>query len=262
MPVYFSRLIRDDIRSSWIAALVGAVSVGDYLVTLDPDDLYTMHAIVKPSRNMKTAILTDEEEAWAIEQMKLKLSQGVPMDSCRSPIDKTTLKLVDGQYVVFKNGLELPIRIALTVTTTYEEIAMDPPDWSMTITHNSKYFNGDFSIWELIEDYPRSAWQRVIYYLNGYRSRITINKIGLSGGSNGLTVTPEDTAAFQILARIALGLPHILTMVEGKTTTFQVNSVIRSADLADNIRRAINLPSSQLANSGRFARSNSLASPA
>lgn len=243
LPVVASRHFRTDVNQSWVAALVGAVSIGNYLVTLDPDDLYLMHAIVKPGRNMKSAILTDEEEAWAIEQMKIKLSQGVPMEACRSPIGKAILKLVDGQYQVIKGPYQLSIRQALTVSTLFEEIEMDPPDWPMTITYSSKYFNRDFSIGDILEEYPRSVWQRVVYYLNGYKSKIVINKIGLSGGSNGLMVTSEDTAAFQILARIALNLPNTLTMVEGKTTTFQVNSVIRLFWLADDIRQMINLPS-------------------
>lgn len=225
------------LNPAWLAAAVGAVPVGphgNYLVTIDPSDMSQLHAVVKPSRNMKSALLSDEQEEWAMEQFREKLrTKGVKLNACRSPLEGKTLHLVDEKYLIREGPLSCPVEAALHVSRAIQEVEVKPVSWFHAITHRNP--DRDRS-WSLPTTSP-VVQQRLLYYLNGYRSTITMNKIGLGGDSNGLTVTPEDTGAFHLLCQLAYHRPDLLTMMDRKTTSFAVHSPVELAELVTQIRR-------------------------
>lgn len=74
---------------SWIAGMVGAIEIPGrttILTTLQPEDPEQIIAIKKPSRDMKNAQLTPEQEENAINATRKKLTEGVPLNKTKAPI--------------------------------------------------------------------------------------------------------------------------------------------------------------------------------
>lgn len=74
---------------SWIAGLLGAIEIPGrptILATLQPDDPEQIVVIKKPSRDMKNATLTPEQEEAAIKKAREMLKEGLPLNKAKAPI--------------------------------------------------------------------------------------------------------------------------------------------------------------------------------
>lgn len=74
---------------SWIAGMIGAIDISGrpaILTTLQPEDPEQIIAIKKPSRDMKNAILTPEQEEVAIMATRKRLIEGEPLNKTKAPI--------------------------------------------------------------------------------------------------------------------------------------------------------------------------------
>jgi hypothetical protein len=88
-PEKESEKLSYSLDKSWIAGMIGAVEVPGrpvILTTLRPEDPEQIVAIKKPSRDMKNAVLSPEQEEGAIEATRKMLMEGLPLNKTKPPV--------------------------------------------------------------------------------------------------------------------------------------------------------------------------------
>lgn len=217
------------IGNSWLAGMAGALTISgrpEAIVTLSPNDLHKLVAIQKPSRNMKSAQLTDEREEEVIDAANKMLIGGIPLNKCKPPIgfyDGAKLFKSEDEYFVQSGGVMYPSSTdKFNITIPFVESV------PITITNSLTRFGNGITndainkINSLISTSDVNILRRVLGHLSGYKSTIEMNKISRNGGGSELAVTYTDTAAFQFLLKLSMIYPLAIRKVAKRSTRFEI----------------------------------------
>ena len=233
-----------ELDRSWISGLMGTVEVKGRppaLVTLHPDDPEIFVAVRKPSRNMKTAFLTDQRESEVIDKVKYLLGpkgSGVPLNQTTAPIPK--LKGARLTYLHPKGASETEFYILtksrdLKRWEDFRKGSIDIPylqDIPLTLTNAISYVttgggivhNADLKLKKLLTQYTRKEIQRAMMYISSYSGDFEFARISRDGGGTKQAVSIEDVAAYQLVLLTSILYPSALTR-KPKTTLKYLISV-------------------------------------
>ncbi len=203
----------------WLAGMIGALEVPGNppaLITPRSDNPMELFAIRRPSREMKSGILSDERHAEAIARAHQMLERGVKLNKCKPPHNElrdSEVFLRDKVYYIVKsNGTELEwdkarnidIKIPKLPPIDWEdvtlELAFTGPD--MGLRRNYKEL-----IVRLLDDTSVSVLRRVLTYINSYSSEFEMNRISRDGGGTYQKVLVSDVGAFQFFLKLSVIAP-------------------------------------------------------
>lgn len=189
-----------ELKDEYLAAVVGILEVKNTIAVIVPSDVHEFRAARKPSKDPKEYILTEEEYTEAVDTLRLKLYDGIPVS------DEFITKVYyrDSKYYVesrnnvieweqFKNlRFEFSLHAAMEKTLEnairYTGIGVEE---SASITAN--------------EDVVR----RLLLYSN--KKHVKPYKISRDGNGTDYGVSPLDTRVYRLLADISLLYPAALS---------------------------------------------------
>eukprot|EP01125_Pyxidicula_operculata_P012435 TRINITY_DN4078_c2_g1_i1.p1 TRINITY_DN4078_c2_g1~~TRINITY_DN4078_c2_g1_i1.p1 ORF type:complete len:1341 (-),score=306.63 TRINITY_DN4078_c2_g1_i1:33-4055(-) len=218
---------------SWLAGMVGAIEIKakkcpPALVTMRPEEPQQLTAVRKPSRDMKEALLTPEQEENVISLAKEKLKEGYKLNSTKAPVPmlkKAQVYLNDeDEYVVKAKGVEdlwdnirvsrinipyiQPIETTILNGLMYEGEGMEVKAYD--------------SLKKLMETTNRDDLRRSLMYLSGYRQSIEFNTISRDGGGTKQAVVVEDVGAYQYLLKLSVLFPAAIRRQKHSSIKFVV----------------------------------------
>lgn len=224
-----------NLDSAWVAALLGATEISGRppaLVTLDPDNLSTIIAIKKPSRNMKDPFLSEQREAQVIQVFQQKLRQGIPLKSVEPPVAElkgASLVFDDQRDVYYLTWVLSGRRISIAweefkrgqVEIPYiEQVELSLED-IIRAQGTGVVWNWQERIQERMKAWPRKDLQRALFYLGSKGRIIEFVRVGREGGSKEM-ISIEDLQAWKFLSELSLLVPSALQIVPGSPLRFQV----------------------------------------
>ena len=209
---------RYPISIAWVAALVGPIEVKvrklpSMLVTLSPDNPADLIVIRRPSRDMSTDPLTDEQKEAALREARKTLRAGIPMNSATAPIEdlkNSRWQLVGDEYVVRKTDGE---RVGWDEVSNPRFVLCVHPwdassiEYALLHRGNGVSENADERLMELCGNTPTSILQRALTYLNRFSPTIEMNRISQEGGSNYRAVSLTDVGAYQFILQLTVLYP-------------------------------------------------------
>lgn len=201
---------------SWLSGMVGPITVGEYLVSLHPQDIYTYVVIKRPSRGDKDLTqLSPEVQEQAQIRVKQILSGGVPLKIISSALPWFSggiLYLQNDQYVIQLGDTLIPWDQAKRMTRSFPHHSPLP----LSLENSIKWVGpgievqSEESLRKLIEALSESVRQRILVHLSSGRSVISMFKVSRDGTGQEFTVKPEDTGAFHFFSALCVLYPGAL----------------------------------------------------
>ncbi len=218
--------VKGRLSDSWIAGLVGPIIIGNAMVTLRPDDIYQMVAAKKPSRGLKDARLTDEQQDDAIFSAKqilrsygITLPNSAPIGSLKGAMLR--LVEVDGVDTYTIKGLGIDDALSYSLSIPILEKKKISLDLCLRrLPHGIQE--------DAFERFERlcinNPWplRRLLCYLSTNRQRVTVARISRNGGGIDQAVILEDSGAVRFLLCISFLMPAVMQRVEGSITSFDI----------------------------------------
>lgn len=211
------------INKEWFAGSVGPITINmrpTAIVTMRPDDLTQLVAVRMPSRDMKDAQLTDQQQHLAISMAEQILKNGVRLTKVSPPISilsEVTLHRIQDEegiinyYIMHNNKaysledftkFKIPIPINHKVEITLEN--------ALTWNGSGMIASSAEELQKLVSYTPVTILKRVLNYISGYHHQIEFNEISRDGGGTQQAVTFEDIDSFQFLMKVSLIYPLAL----------------------------------------------------
>lgn len=210
---------------SWLAGMVGPIEVrvgrSTAIVVLRSDNLQTLIAVKRPSRDTKDPQLTPEEERQAISSAEAILRRGVeitpPLDVYEGMV---CIRDSEGEYYLQDGDTQVSWENARRVTTilnTYNySLEGDTLRDAANLDADGIHVQADMHLQNYLESSSYEVLSRLLSYLERSQTRVELYSISSDGTGTEYTVLPEDTAVFQSLARFCLLYPGALKMVKGE----------------------------------------------
>lgn len=198
---------------SWLSGMVGPISVGEYLVSLHPQDIYTYVVIKRPSRGDKDLTqLSPEVQEQAQTRVKQILSGGIPLKIISGALPWFSggmLYLQNDQYMIQLGGGVQSWDSLKRVSRNFSHHAPLPPtlENSIRLSGLGIETQADESLQRLIESLSESTRQRILVHLSSGRSMISLFKVSRDGTGQDFTVKPEDTGAFHFFSALCVIYP-------------------------------------------------------
>jgi len=213
-------------EESYIAGLVGAIQMKTTpktFVTLNPQNIYEMVSIRKPSREMKEAIVDDdivkdnEKKVW-----EMLRKQGLKMNKIILPYPNTFENILlkyDDEFYVEIDGKR----------STIEEFT----NYSFKLPYLSKVcdpilnkgtgieINAISKFKRLMKEQPSQVIRRLKQFLGDHKTKIEMYKISRDGSSKELIMI--DFLVFELLLEMCKLFPIAIEKQEGKTVTFTIH---------------------------------------
>lgn len=219
---------------SWISGMVGAIEIKGRppaLVTLHPEDPEVLVAVRKPSRDMKTPFLTDEQNSYALDKaMELLTTVGVPLNKTQPPIPemKGSVLIWDEEtseyFIKMKNSSVRwdEFRVGEIAIPYVEDVDLDLMN-AVIYDGEGIVVDADKKLLELLKDTRHQDIQKCITYLGRNASVFEFKRIGRDGDGTQGVVSVEDVGAYQLLMKIKLMYPSAFSRVHGNALKFQIN---------------------------------------
>ena len=211
-----------ELDKSWIAGMVGAIEIQkrpSRYVTLNPSDLDELIVIKKPSRDMKTAELSIEEQESAKMIVKSMLQKGVSLNQCPAPIkllDKSILVEKDGEFYIKKGNTNLlwdEVRKVKLEMKLHYNIKYDM-EYMLTTIGDGVYYNMYDEIEKLYSKYPLNVLRKVYIYLNNFQQQIELNRLNRQGDGMTHSVSLDDIGAYHFLLELSVIIPGSLRLTD------------------------------------------------
>lgn len=245
---YFPPLIREttsekytfeyELDREWIAGLMGSVEVKGRptaLVSLNPNNVELLNAIVNPSRNMTSSTLDPKREEEVLRVITRRLIEGgCPLNQSNPPIPemKGAMLQIDGRY--YPEETVYLIKLSSGKRVRWEDfrrgeveisIVKDVP---LTIENCLRYDgegivkDADRKLMDVLENTPIPHIQRALFYISTKGSSFEFKRIGRDGGGTLGTPSIYDVGAYHLVLKIKLLYPSALSRVEGNSLRFNV----------------------------------------
>lgn len=219
---------------SWIAGMMGAVEVRgrpNALVTLHPDEPEVLIAVRKPSRDMKTPFLTDEQEVYAIETVKdLLITEGIHLSRSNPPISamKNSRLFLDenGEYVIELSPCKTRVK-----WDEFREGTIQIPyvtDVGLDLENSLKYDgegilpNADEKLRTVLRKTLIEDVQKAVTYIGRNASIFEFKRIGRDGDGTQGVVSVADVGAYHLLMKIKMIYPSAFNRVPGNALKFKI----------------------------------------
>lgn len=242
---------------SLIAGLIGPlefkINNTNILAVLKSNDINDFVITRRPSRDTKDLDLNDEEKEHGKNLVLKILDNGLILRNLPTSLDKFSgkeLKLINGEFFLDgkNNFLENNIKVQI-INDFYDDNIIH--DDNNVPNVNDNFLNEDDIIYALkytsngIEsmDLPNTDYnvlRRLIIYIEGHKSEITLFPIGRDGNGTEYTVSIYDTHVFWYLCKLCKIFPAALELKKNKfiVKNFElwsyIKGLIRNIELPDN----------------------------
>lgn len=220
---------------SWIAGMLGAVEVkvgkAPILVTLRPDSPDIFVAVRKPYRGMKSALLTEEQENKAIEQVKTKMKYGYPLNKVGAPIpelENAVLIRKDGEYWIRRKNVIKEVKWEDFRKSSIEVCYLEE-SLPLTLENGLRYtgFGQEKDAYDklrtLIKKFEPPILRRLLAKLAGYKKIIEFERISRDGGAgNKAMVVSEDVGVYHFICYLTILFPEAISRMKYSTLKFMV----------------------------------------
>ena len=213
---------------SWISGLVGPMEIKmkpSVMVTISPSDPEILIPMKRPSRDMKTGDLTEEQKEIAITKANILLRKGVLMNKAKAPVrslENMKLYLKNSIYYVGRKRIPWEkareVDIPLTIYPQTDLILQN----GVFMIGNGVEEKSQERLLMLIEAMDISSIRRALGYLSGYKHSFEMNRISRDGGSIAQSVVQSDVGAYHFLLYLSLLYPGALRKVKGSISKFEI----------------------------------------
>lgn len=228
---------------SWISGLLGSIEVKigsvTCIVTLDVDNLYIRRIVRRPSRDVKETELTEQQKVQAENKFLEMIRVGLKLNKCTPPsrlLENCVIKLIEDRYYIIRNKIQNDLDDYQSVDFN---ISLLEPVKELKIENSFIYYGNGFvrdheeQLKSLIDGLDNRIIQRLLNFISGNKPIIEMYKISRDGGNRGLSVLNIDVIVFEILCKLTLIYPKILS--KGKLLSFRVQSIMLLNWLRDRI---------------------------
>lgn len=211
------------LNEAWLSGLIGKLDIKigktNCYVVLNPNDIRTMIAVRRPSRDKNQEELTEDEKEKAMIKARELLSKEFKLKNVPQTLSElkgASIILEDDEYYVKLSGKSNYILWDDFINLSYQfdihpDIKVDIEN-ALIYTGTGIQNDADTIMDYIIDGLSIEILQRMLIYLNGYKSVITMYKISRDGTGQDLSVVPEDGAVHRVLSFICVLYPACLQM--------------------------------------------------
>lgn len=206
---------------SYIAGLIGAIEIEKpaRFVTMDANNIERLVVIRRPTRDMKTAELSVEQEEEAKARVQRMLEDGIPIKAISTSIkefENISLKEEDGNYYIYptKKKRENVTKILWDDYRKTEVILPIHPVLELTFDNVLDFQgtglqkNADNELMNLLKITPLNYIRRAYTYLGTYNEQPgKLPKIGREGAGINYSVSLDDVGAFKLMWQMSILYP-------------------------------------------------------
>lgn len=238
------------IDESWLSGLIGPVEIcvmkSEYIVCLDPNDIYDRRIMYNPNKSTKTSDIPEEHRNKINEQFELKLLAGIPISNCNllSHLKGYKVYLRDGKYVVDVNRIEYTWKELLDVTLSIQVVQSKEPSLMNSILYweDGIVEDGFNKVVEILSNSSNSLLLSLKNHIKGNLTLIELPSIGRKGKGTEYAVRVIDVQINLLLSKIACLCPFGIRRISARkfkimqgTFLFWLRDILNDLIVVDNL---------------------------
>ena len=246
---------------SWLAGMLGALTMKEggksYFVTLDIEDPLDMHVVRRPGRKRDDTKISKKIRAALINRAQELLKSGVTMTSVPKSLPLFRGARVylrkdsDGRYytVKYKDGTTCRWDDARRIETRAPVLERVERSFNTALLYsgNGVEEGAGESVHAYLDKMTSEELHRVVIYLTGVSSSITLLRLSKSGKGQDFTPSTYDDAVERLLNELTLLCP---TAIQRSTTSPTNTFLVKNGALFLSLRAIILEKASQTERTG------------